>query len=110
MNVQTTDLPVLIDIVRKTLPEGVRLSIHEHNNEHSEARYGILCFKYNLKCKFSKKLEKRKSDLCKYEFYSRYIPDPFIDGLRTELHELHSKKQSEIDKAIAEKAAKGKLK
>lgn len=77
VNVQTTDLPVLIDIVRKTLPEGVRLSIHEHNNEHSEARY---------------------------------IPDPFIDGLRTELHELHSKKQSEIDKAIADKAAKGKLK
>ena len=38
----------------------------------------------------------------------RFISDPFIDGLRTELHELESKKQEAIDKAIAEKTAKGK--
>ena len=39
VNTQTTDLPVLIDIIRKTLPEGVQLSIHEHDTSHSEARY-----------------------------------------------------------------------
>jgi len=38
VNVQTTELPVLVDIVRKTLPEGVTLSIHEHKAEHKEAR------------------------------------------------------------------------
>ena len=38
VNVQTTELPVLIDIVRKTLPEGVTLSIHEHTAKHKEAR------------------------------------------------------------------------
>ena len=38
----------------------------------------------------------------------RFISDPFIDGLRTELHELESKKQEAIDKAIEEKTAKGK--
>ena len=39
VDVQTTDLPVLIDIIRKTLPEGVELSVHEHKEEHREARY-----------------------------------------------------------------------
>merc|ERR1719510_1307247 len=39
VNVQTTELPVLIDIVRKTLPEGVRLSVHEHKAQHKEARF-----------------------------------------------------------------------
>ena len=39
VNVQTTDLPVLIDIIRKTLPEGVQLSIHEDSELHQEARY-----------------------------------------------------------------------
>ena len=29
----------MIDIIRKTLPQGVRLSVHEHQEEHSEARY-----------------------------------------------------------------------
>ena len=38
INVETTDLPVLIDILRKTLPEGVKLSVHEHKPEHYEAR------------------------------------------------------------------------
>jgi len=39
VDVQTTDLPVLIDALRKTLPEGVSLSVHEHQEEHYEARY-----------------------------------------------------------------------
>lgn len=39
VNVQTTELPVLIDVVRKTLPQGVRLSVHEHKTEHKEARF-----------------------------------------------------------------------
>jgi len=77
VDVQTTDLPVLIDIVRKTLPEGVRLSVHEHKNEHKEARF---------------------------------IPDPFIQNLHDELNELTGKKQDLVDKALAEKASKGKVK
>lgn len=77
VNVETTDLPVLIDILRKTLPEGVKLSVHEHKPEHYEARF---------------------------------IPDPFIDGLRSELSEMDTRKREEVEKARAEKAAKGKLK
>jgi len=77
VDVQTTDLPVLIDIIRKTLPEGVELSVHEHKEEHREARF---------------------------------IPDPFIEGLQSELNEITARKQESIDKAMAEKAAKGKLK
>ena len=38
VNVQTVDLPILIDIIRKTLPEGVQLSIHENKDENQEAR------------------------------------------------------------------------
>merc|ERR1719471_1934722 len=34
VNVQTIDLPILIDIIRKTLPEGVQLSIHENKDEN----------------------------------------------------------------------------
>jgi len=77
VNVQTIDLPILIDIIRKTLPEGVQLSIHENKDENQEARY---------------------------------IPDPFIDTLKSEIKELTTKKQERIDEALAEKAAKGKLK
>lgn len=76
-NVQTTDLPILIDVVRKTLPEGVRLSVHEHQTEHKEARF---------------------------------IPDPFIEELQRELNQLEAKKQENIARSLAEKAAKGKLK
>ena len=74
-NVQCTDLPVLIDLLRRTVPEGVKLSIHEHKAEHYEARF---------------------------------IPDPFIDGIRSELNTLEEEKQKQIDKSMAEKAAKGK--
>ena len=42
VNVQTIDLPILIDIIRKTLPEGVQLSIHENKDENQEARYALL--------------------------------------------------------------------
>ena len=43
-------------------------------------------------------------------FDFRYIPDPFIDTLKSEIKELTTKKQERIDEALAEKAAKGKLK
>ena len=42
--------------------------------------------------------------------YFRFIPDPFIEGLQSELNEITARKQESIDKAMAEKAAKGKLK
>ena len=45
---------------------------------------------------------------CIFDF--RYIPDPFIDTLKSEIKELTTKKQERIDEALAEKAAKGKLK
>ena len=40
-------------------------------------------------------------------FY-RFIADPFIDGIRSELDVLEKKKQEQMDKSLAEKAAKGK--
>ena len=45
-----------------------------------------------------------------YRIYFRFIPDPFIDGLRSELSEMDTRKREEVEKARAEKAAKGKLK
>merc|ERR1712029_146280 len=39
VDVLSTELPVLLDVLRKTLPEGVSLSVHKHSNEHYEARY-----------------------------------------------------------------------
>ena len=41
-------------------------------------------------------------------FHFRFIPDPFIEEIRQELTSLEAKKQDQIDKALAEKAAKGK--
>lgn len=38
-NMLSGDAPILIDILRRTLPEGVELSVHEHLQEHFEARY-----------------------------------------------------------------------
>jgi len=38
-DVLSTDLPVLIEAVRKTLPEGVSMSVHEHKVDHFEERY-----------------------------------------------------------------------
>jgi hypothetical protein len=37
-NCRSTDLQILVDILRKTCPEGVELSIHEHQEEHYESR------------------------------------------------------------------------
>ena len=49
----------MVDILRRTLPEGVELSVHEHRNEHFEARF---------------------------------IPDPFIEGIRKEIQEYEDKR------------------
>ena len=38
-NCRTTDLQILADLLRKSCPEGVRLSVHEHNEDHYEARF-----------------------------------------------------------------------
>ena len=56
----STDVQILVDILRKTIPEGVALSVHEHKEEHFEARY---------------------------------IPDPFIEGLKAELKVFEEQKQ-----------------
>ena len=36
---RSIDAPILIDILRRTLPEGVELNVHQHQEEHYEARY-----------------------------------------------------------------------
>ena len=36
---RSIDAPILIDILRRTLPEGVELNVHQHQDEHYEARY-----------------------------------------------------------------------
>ena len=36
---RSIDAPILIDILRRTLPEGVELSVHQHQEEHYEARF-----------------------------------------------------------------------
>lgn len=72
-NMRTVDAPILVDILRKTLPEGVNLSVHPHAEEHVEARY---------------------------------IPDPFIDSLRSELNILEEKRAKEMEGKQETKAAK----
>jgi len=39
VNMPSIDIPILIDILRRTIPEGVDLSFHEHTAEHFEARF-----------------------------------------------------------------------
>merc|ERR1712066_156820 len=39
VDVLSTELPVLLDVLRKTLPEGVSLSVHKHERKHYEARF-----------------------------------------------------------------------
>ena len=108
VNTQTTDLPVLIDIIRKTLPEGVQLSIHEHDNSHSEARYDFSIKHIRGIARLISVVGQLPYNL--YYFHFRYIPDPLIDGLRDQITQYETKKQERIAEAQAEKAAKGKTK
>ena len=63
---RSIDAPILIDILRRTLPEGVELNVHQHQDEHYEARYipgggiklllcTLLVFKNVVKSKLKKK-------------------------------------------------------
>lgn len=72
-NCRTTDLQILADVLRKTCPEGVKMSVHEHNEDHFEARY---------------------------------IPDPFITTLRSEMKEFEEKRLKAIEEKDAKEAAK----
>jgi len=38
-NLRSIDAPILLDIIRATLPEGVHLSMHQHAQEHYEERF-----------------------------------------------------------------------
>jgi len=62
VGLRSVDAPILFDIMRTCLPEGVQLSVHPHQNEH---------------------------------FEQRWIPDPFIDGIRKELREDDELKEKE---------------
>jgi hypothetical protein len=64
--VTTLDLPILLSVIRQTLPEGVRLSVHEHLEEHYEARY---------------------------------IPDPFLEGIKKEMGDYHEKMADYYDES-----------
>merc|ERR1711997_1257874 len=72
-NMRSIDAPILIDILRRTIPEGVELSVHKHEEEHYEARF---------------------------------IPDPFISGIRQELSEMEARHRQQIDDSAEAKAAK----
>jgi len=73
VGLRSIDAPILFDIIRTCLPEGVHLSIHEHKTEHYE---------------------------------ERWIPDPFLDGIRTELKTDEEKKREESAKARVARDAK----
>ena len=64
------DAPILFDILRRTIPEGVELNIHEHTEEHYEARF---------------------------------IPDPFLIGIKTELKEMAERYEKEKESSIEAK-------
>ena len=61
--------------MRKTIPEGVSLSVHPHQEEHFEARY---------------------------------IPDPFIEGLKAELKVFEDQRAKAMEDKAKELAAKKK--
>ena len=62
-----------MDLLVRTLPPGVTLSAHEHEDAHYEARF---------------------------------IPDPFIESLKTEIRQYQDDKESEKEKNKAKKALK----
>ncbi len=74
-NFRSTDVQILLDILEKTCPEGVSLSVHEHQDEHYEARF---------------------------------IPDPFIETLKSELKEFEEKKLKAMEEKDAKELAKKK--
>ncbi len=37
-NLSSVEAPVLLDVIRASLPEGVEMSLHKHEEEHYEAR------------------------------------------------------------------------
>jgi len=73
VGLRSVDAPILIDAVRRALPEGVTMSLHEHTVEMAE---------------------------------ERWIADPFIDSLRSELSA--SEEEKAIEKAKREATAEAK--
>jgi len=68
VNLRSVDAAILFDTIRAALPEGVQLALHQHTQEHYEARF---------------------------------IPDPFINSIRSELAEGDER----LEAAKAEKQA-----
>lgn len=73
VGLRSIDAPILFDIMRTCLPEGVEMSVHPHKQEHYE---------------------------------QRWIPDPFIDGIRQELLSDEEVKAQEIEAKKEVKAGK----
>merc|ERR1711862_968958 len=72
-NMRSIDAPILIDILRRTIPEGVELNVHPHQEEHYEARF---------------------------------IPDPFINGIKKELSEMEARHKADVETSQLLKAEK----
>jgi len=77
VNMRSIDAPLLLDTVRRALPEGVTMTIHEHTVEMAE---------------------------------ERWISDPFIDSLRSQISSSKDSKETEQAKkaeyAVAKAARK----
>lgn len=73
VGLRSIDAPILFDIMRTCLPEGVELSVHPHLQEHYE---------------------------------HRWIPDPFIDGIRQELLSDDELKAQQMENKMEMKAGK----
>ena len=72
-HLRSIDASLLIDLLRRTLPEGVDLSVHEHTEDHYEARF---------------------------------IPDPFITGLKEELRQMEEERAKLVDEKMMSAAEK----
>ena len=57
------DAPFLVDIIRRTLPEGVQLSIHEHTEEHYEDRFIQDPFLNSMKMELNEMYKKRQKEI-----------------------------------------------
>lgn len=62
VNLRSVDAPILVDIIRTALPEGVQLSLHQHTQAHYEERYIPDPFIESLRKELSDDEEKREAE------------------------------------------------
>jgi len=64
------DAPLLLDTVRAILPEGVQLSIHEHQQEHFEERFIPDPFINSIRQELEESAEKMEAEKAEREALS----------------------------------------